>query len=119
MDLEHLVRKLTESNEELQRTIHYSTKKVDSIRRKSGGTRSAVKQQLRAAKQKIFEFAAEQFRSFFTAAEPLNEASYRQLLTHVKAEYARLQNSDLAIRRLVGAAPKQSTVDAVAHMAGV
>jgi chromosome segregation ATPase len=67
-------------------------------------------------KRRLLSLAAEEFRGFFNATDLLDERSYRQLLSRVKGEIRRLSDQDNAIRRLVGAAPQQSTDDAVAHL---
>jgi chromosome segregation ATPase len=83
---------------------------------------SAANQKMKKAKAKfddekrrIFSIAADEFRTFFDAGEHIDERSYRRLLTRVKTEMQRLEDSDLAVRRLVGAAPNQPTNDAVAR----
>jgi chromosome segregation ATPase len=84
---------------------------------------SAASQKMRSAKAKfddekrrIFSLAADEFRTFFNAGQQIDERSYRILLARVKAEMKRLADSDLVVRRLVGAAPNQTTHDAVARL---
>jgi chromosome segregation ATPase len=84
---------------------------------------SAASQKMRSAKAKfddekrrIFSLAADEFRTFFNACQQIDERSYRILLARVKAEMKRLADSDLVVRRLVGAAPNQTTHDAVARL---
>jgi chromosome segregation ATPase len=67
-------------------------------------------------RRRLFALAADEFRSFFNAAEAIDERSYRGLLHRVKTELKRLSDSDAVVRRLVGASPKQSTDDAVAQV---
>jgi hypothetical protein len=67
-------------------------------------------------KCRIFSVAADAFRTFFNAADSIDDRSYRQLLGRVKNELRRLSDSDVVVRGLVGAAPKQSTDDAVARV---
>jgi chromosome segregation ATPase len=66
-------------------------------------------------KKRIFSLAVDEFRTFFNASEHIDERSDRRLLTRVKTEMQRLEDSDLAMRRLVGATPNQATNDAVAR----
>jgi hypothetical protein len=81
---------------------------------------AALKEQLHRAKvrhekekQRIFAMAADTFIALVEAAEPIDEASYRRLLARVQCQLAKLSQADLAVRRLVGAAPDQPTEDAV------
>jgi hypothetical protein len=67
-------------------------------------------------KWRIFSIAADWFRAFFNAADSIEELLPRQLLSGVKNELRRLAESDVLVRRLVRAALKQSTDDAVAHL---
>jgi chromosome segregation ATPase len=67
-------------------------------------------------KRRIFSVAAEQFRSYFNAAECIDEGSYRSLLGKVRNDLKRLSQADAVVRRLVGAAPGQPTDDAVAKL---
>jgi chromosome segregation ATPase len=75
-----------------------------------------AKSQYEGEKRRIYSIAADEFRTFFNAADAIDERSYRQLLQRVKGELRRLSDTDVVVRRLVGAAPKQSTDDAVAHL---
>jgi chromosome segregation ATPase len=72
-----------------------------------------------AEKRRIFAFAADEFRAWFTAAETPDEQSYQKLLHRVKAELTRLIESDTVIRRLIGPSPRQATDDAVARFVNV
>jgi chromosome segregation ATPase len=67
-------------------------------------------------KRRIFSLAADEFRTYFNAAESLDEGAYRQLLSTVKTEVKRLTELESVVRRLVGAAPGQQTDDAVAQL---
>jgi chromosome segregation ATPase len=77
-----------------------------------------AKAQYESEKRRLFSLAADEFRSFFNAADSIDERSYRQLLGRVKNELRKLSETDVVVRRLVGAAPKQSTDDAVVHLLG-
>jgi chromosome segregation ATPase len=84
---------------------------------------STVTQKLQDAKahyeserRRIFSIAADEFRGYFNAADSIDERSFRQLLARVKGELRRLSDTDVVVRRLVGASPKQSTDDAVARL---
>jgi hypothetical protein len=48
--------------------------------------------------------------------EPVDEESFRGLLSRVRNELKRLIESEAVIRRLIGAGPRQSTDDAVARL---
>jgi chromosome segregation ATPase len=74
-----------------------------------------VKTTFEIEKRRLFSVAADEFRTYFNAAETLDERSYRQLLAKVKSELKRLGESDAGVRRLVGAAPGQATDDAIAQ----
>jgi chromosome segregation ATPase len=67
-------------------------------------------------KRRLFSLAADEFRTFFNAADSIDERSYRLLLGRVKSELKRLSESDGVIRRLIGVGPRQSTDQAVAHL---
>jgi chromosome segregation ATPase len=67
-------------------------------------------------KRRLFSLAADEFRTYFNAADSLDESTYRQLLAKVKTEIKRLTESEFVIRRLVGAAADQLTDDAVAQL---
>jgi chromosome segregation ATPase len=75
-----------------------------------------AKAQYENEKRRIFSIAADEFRGYFNAADSIDERSFRQLLAKVKGELRRLSETDVVVRRLVGAAPKQSTDDAVARL---
>jgi chromosome segregation ATPase len=75
-----------------------------------------VRTNLENERRRLFSVAADEFRTYFNAAETLDERSYRQLLAKVKTELKRLAESDASVRRLIGAAPGQPTDDAVAHL---
>jgi chromosome segregation ATPase len=66
-------------------------------------------------KRRLFSAAADEFRVFFNAAEAIDESSYHALLARVKNDLQRLTDAESAVRRLVGATPRQSTDDAVAR----
>ena len=76
-----------------------------------------TKDKLEAEKRRIFTFAADEFRTFFNAADAIDERSFRTLMNKVSYELKRLSESDARIRQLTGAAPRQATDDAVAQIA--
>ena len=67
-------------------------------------------------KRRIFSYAADEFRTLFNATENIDERSFRALINKASSELKRLSESDSVIRRLIGAAPRQSTDDAVAQL---
>ena len=67
-------------------------------------------------KRRIFSYAADEFRTLFNATENIDERSFRALISKASSELKRLSESDSVIRRLIGAAPRQSTDDAVAQL---
>lgn len=67
-------------------------------------------------KRRILAYAADELRQFFNASEAIDEHSFRSLIGKVKEELGKLQRSDAAIRRMVGASGRQSTDDAVAQL---
>lgn len=69
-----------------------------------------------AEKRRILAFAADELRQFFNASEAIDEHSFRSLICKAKEEISRLQRSDSAIRRMVGASGRQTTDDAVAQL---
>jgi chromosome segregation ATPase len=66
-------------------------------------------------RQRIFGFAADQFRSLYNGTEPPDENSYRAVIGDAAKELKRLSDADTAIRRLVGARSKQTTEQAVSN----
>jgi chromosome segregation ATPase len=75
-----------------------------------------LKMKFENEKRRLFALAADEFRTFFNAAESIDERSYQALLGRVKTELRRLADSEVAVRRLVGAGPRQATDDAVAQL---
>ncbi|OHT08979.1 hypothetical protein TRFO_22319 [Tritrichomonas foetus] len=66
-------------------------------------------------KRRIFSCIAEEFKSYYNPSESMDERTFRNFLSRIKKELDRLSESDSVIRRIVGAAPRQSTDDAVAQ----
>ena len=67
-------------------------------------------------KRKIFSYVADQFRQFFNPIEVIDEISFKSVISRVRDELIRMQNTDIEIRRLVGADSRQRTEDAVAQI---
>ncbi|OHT00302.1 hypothetical protein TRFO_07956 [Tritrichomonas foetus] len=67
-------------------------------------------------KRRIYAFVADTFKQFFNPHENIDERSFKAIVTRTRDELASLIASDLAIRRLVGAASHQKTDDAVAQV---
>jgi chromosome segregation ATPase len=74
-----------------------------------------AKSKFEGEKRRIFSVAAEEFRTYFNAADCIDERSYRTLLAKVRNDLKRLSEADAVVRRLVGAAPRQTTDEAVAQ----
>lgn len=67
-------------------------------------------------KRRNYAFIADTFKQFFNPHEGIDEKSFRTIVSRARDELSRLLASDLAIRRLVGAASHQKTDDAVAQL---
>ena len=67
-------------------------------------------------KRRIYAFIADTFKQFFNPHEGIDEKSFRSIVSRARDELSRLVSTDLAIRRLVGAASHQKTDDAVAQL---
>jgi chromosome segregation ATPase len=74
-----------------------------------------MKVKFEAEKHRLFALASDEFRSFFSPTDRIDEQTYRALLGKVRTELRRLTESDAVIRRLVAANPRQTTDDAVAQ----
>ena len=77
---------------------------------------SEQKTKWEAEKRRILAFVADELRQFFNANEAIDEKSFRSIITKAKEEINRLQRTDAAIRRMVGATCRQTTDDAVAQL---
>ena len=73
------------------------------------------RQKSEAEIRKMCANTADAFRDFFDANEQMSERSFRAILEKAHDELARLSKSDAAIRRIVKAAERQTTEDAVAQ----
>lgn len=67
-------------------------------------------------KRRIYSFIADTFKQYFNPHEGMDEKSFKSIVSRARDELSRLIASDLAIRRLVGAASHQKTDDAVAQL---
>jgi chromosome segregation ATPase len=76
-----------------------------------------AKRKLESEKRRIFAFAADNFSQFFNPQEAIDENSFKAVVVRAKNELGKLANSDVLIRRTVGASPGQDTTDAVAQLA--
>jgi chromosome segregation ATPase len=108
------------ANERHQRDSQVAQATIKSVSLAAEANAAQRVQELKAKfeneTRRLYALAADEFRTFFNAAEAIDERSYRAMLARVKGEMKRLADSDAAVRRLAGAAPRQATDDAVAQL---
>jgi len=75
-----------------------------------------IKSKWESEKRRLLSFTADEFKLFFNPQETMDERSFKSLISRAKEEISRLSKMDAAIRRMVGAAPRQPTEDAVAQV---
>ena len=116
--------KLEEENRTLQESLDRERNlNKAAIREATLGAETDFKKKLQEAKAKYEEekrqlllYAFEEFRAFFNPSEVMDERSYRELLSTIRAELKRLSDSETMIRRLTGASSRQPTDDVVAEL---
>ncbi|OHT13922.1 hypothetical protein TRFO_15817 [Tritrichomonas foetus] len=67
-------------------------------------------------RRRLIALGTETFRNFFNPSDQIDERSFRSVLDKARDTITRLNNSDLSIRRMLGAAEQQTTPDAVAQL---
>ena len=67
-------------------------------------------------KRRLYAFVADNFKQFFNPHENIDDRSFKSIISRARDELSHHIQSDLAIRRLVGAASHQKTDDAVAQV---
>ena len=67
-------------------------------------------------RRRLLALGTEAFRNFFNPSDTIDERSFRGVLDKARDTITRLSNSDLTIRRMLGAAEQQTTQDAVAQL---
>lgn len=67
-------------------------------------------------KRRLFALGADAFRSFFNPSEQIDERSFKAVLEKARNTISKLSQSDVAIRRMLGAGEQQTTQDAVAQL---
>ena len=72
--------------------------------------------QMDSEKHDIFAFVCNEFRDNFDPKESIDEKSFRNCVIKTKDEILKLQRTEYAVRKMVNAAPMQSTTDAVAKI---
>jgi chromosome segregation ATPase len=71
------------------------------------------KTQWQNEKRRVLAFVIDQFRQFFDPQSGIEEDAFQGIVLRAKEEITRLMQSDQAVRRLVGADPRQKTEEAV------
>jgi chromosome segregation ATPase len=117
LQLQNQIQTLIAHNER-DNQVHQAMVKNAQLSAESAIARKAqdAKAEIQEERRRIFCFAADEFRAFFNPGEAIDGRAYRSLLGRVRNELKRLADTDLAVRRLVGAGPRQSTDDAVAQL---
>jgi chromosome segregation ATPase len=65
---------------------------------------------------RLYAYMAEQFQIYFDASVPINESSFRQIVSRVKSEFDRHKRQETAIRKLVKAKESQTTAEALMEL---
>ncbi|OHS95888.1 hypothetical protein TRFO_10300 [Tritrichomonas foetus] len=76
-----------------------------------------LKNQSTEEQQKMVLYVVDAFRSIFSGfVGRVEDRSFRTLVDRIRDQYGRLQESDVAIRRMLNAQDRQTTQDAVAQL---
>jgi hypothetical protein len=69
-----------------------------------------------AENQRIYAFAADQFRQFCDVSRHFDEREFRMLIARVKDELGRLTDAEVTVRKIIGGDPAQSIEDLVQQL---
>ncbi|OHT00891.1 hypothetical protein TRFO_32317 [Tritrichomonas foetus] len=108
----------TKAQLEREKKLMESTVRAQKVAAESQYNAKLEEQRTKAEveRRRLFALGADAFRSFFNPSEQIDERSFKCVLDKARETITKLSKSDLAIRRMLGAAEQQTTQDAVAQL---
>ncbi|OHS93399.1 hypothetical protein TRFO_11810 [Tritrichomonas foetus] len=103
---------------EREKKLMESTIRAQKIQTEAQYNTKLEEQRTRAEneKRRLFAIGTDAFRSYFNPSEQIDERSFKAVLDNARDTIQSLQNSDTAIRRMLGVHDAQTTQDAVAQL---